>query len=254
MTEDIKNLLEEKVSLYNVPSFVENDPISIPWRFEAKADIEIAAFLTATISWGNRKAILKSADKMLGLLDHSPADFVQNFGPQDLHSIRRQTLHRTFSGEDLAAFLKGLQAVYQTGDSLEYLMLPAAEETDYYHALHRFRQAFTEGFPAKSFKHVSSTYKNSSAKRLMMFLRWMVRRDAAGVDLGIWTAHDPARLSVPLDVHSGRMAREYGLLGRRQNDWKAVAELDAVLRTFDAQDPARYDFALFGMGVNRDFS
>lgn len=254
MTEELKNLLEEKVAQYNVPAFVANDPLSIPRRFTAKEDVEIAAFLTATISWGNRKAILKSADKMMGFLENNPADFVRNFKAKDLDFIRTQTIHRTFSGEDLAEFLLALQRIYSGGNSLENMMLPAENETDYYHSLHRFRQIFTAEISPRTLKHISSTYKNSPAKRLMMFLRWMVRRDAAQVDLGIWQKHSPAKLSVPLDVHSGRMAREYGLLSRSRNDWKAVAELDSALRKFDPKDPAKYDFALFGMGVNKDFS
>lgn len=254
MTEELKNLLEEKVAQYNVPAFVENDPLSIPRRFTRKEDIEIAAFLTATISWGNRKAILKSADKMMGFLENDPADFVRDFQPKDLNFIRKQTIHRTFSGKDLAEFLLALQRIYSAGQSLESLMLPAKYEQNYYHALHRFREIFTAEFSGKTLKHISSTYKNSAAKRLMMFLRWMVRRDAAQVDLGIWKKHSPAILSIPLDVHSGRMAREYGLLSRTQNDWKAVAELDAILRKFDPNDPAKYDFALFGMGVSRDLT
>lgn len=251
---DLKQFLEEKADLYNHPDFIENDPIRIPHRFSQKQDIEIAGFLTATISWGNRKAIIKSAEKMLAFMEHSPYDFILNFTEADLKPIIGSPLHRTFNGNDFAHFLLNLQRIYKENDSLEKLFLLNETETNFYHALHRFRnEFFKENLDHRSTKHISSTYKNASAKRLMMFLRWMVRKDNRGVDFGIWENISPKYLSIPLDVHTGNMSRKLNLIQRKQNDWKTVEEMDIVLRKFNAEDPAKYDFALFGLGVSGDF-
>ena len=253
-TQELKIFLDEKADFYNTPDFIGQDPIQIPHRFSQKQDIEISGFLTATISWGNRKAIIKSAEKMLDFMEHSPYDFVLNFNERDLHKIENKAVHRTFSGEDFAFFLRSLQRIYRERSSMEQLFLPMENEGNFYHALHRFRTEFFKGNEThRSTKHVSSTYKNASAKRLMMFLRWMVRHDKKGVDFGIWQSITPEFLSIPLDVHTGNISRKLGILERRQNDWKAVEELDAVLRKFNPRDPAIYDFALFGLGVSGDF-
>ncbi len=251
---ELKEFLDEKVEQYNRPDFIENDPLQIPHRFSKKEDIEIAGFLTATIAWGNRKAIINSAEKMLDYVDHSPFDFVSNFQPQDLEKIKGQPVHRTFNGDDLVCFLNSLQRVYRNHDSMESLFLPQESELDFYHPIERFRNFFVEcDLLPRTQKHISSTYKNSSAKRLMMFLRWMVRNDGKKVDFGIWTGISPALLSIPLDVHTGNISRKLGMLTRKQNDWNAVAELDKAVRQLDALDPAKYDFALFGLGVSGDF-
>lgn len=247
---ELKDLLDAKVEQYNTPDFILNDPIQIPHRFSAVQDIEISAFLTATITWGNRKSIIKSADKMMQLLGDAPFDFVQNHTAKDLDFIEKQTVHRTFKGEDLVFFIHRLRLLYQEQPSLEHFFLPLEHEINMKEALHRFRQKFLSENPHRAFKHVSSTYANAPAKRLMMMLRWLVRRDHKGVDLGIWKKIPTEKLSLPLDVHVGNLARTYGLLTRKQNDWKAVEELDYILRKMDAVDPAKYDFALFGMGIN----
>lgn len=246
----IKNYLEEKADLYNRPEFIEHDPIQIPHRFSADEDREIAGFLAATIAWGNRKSILNSANRMLERMDDAPFDFVMNFEEKDAGTFSGQSIHRTFNGEDFVFFLKNLQRLYRTHGSLEPLFRLEPGETNFYHSLERFRTAFLGGVQHRAHKHVSSTYKNSSAKRLMMYLRWMVRRDNRKVDFGIWHQLDQRYLSVPLDVHTGNISRQLGLVSRKQNDWKTVAELDEVLRRFNAEDPARYDFALFGVGVS----
>ena len=252
--QELQIFLDEKADFYNHPNFIEQDPIQMPHRFSVKQDREISGFLTATISWGNRKAIIKSAEKMLDFMENSPYDFVLNFKGKDLKKIEKQAIHRTFNGEDFAFFLKSLQRIYREKESMEQLFLAMENETNFYHALHRFRtEFFKENESHRSAKHVSSTYKNASAKRLMMFLRWMVRQDKKGVDFGIWQNLDPKYLSIPLDVHTGNISRKLGILTRKQNDWKAVEELDAVLRKFNARDPAKYDFALFGLGVSGDF-
>lgn len=251
---DLKSFLDEKADQYNHPSFIENDPIQIPHRFSLKQDIEISGFLTATISWGNRKSIINDAEKMLNFMGNSPYDFVLNFTRKDLAKLEEKAIHRTFNSEDLKAFLRNLQGIYRQYDSLEPLFLLNNEETNFYHALERFRNEFLKNNEQhRSRKHISSTYKNSSAKRLIMFLRWMVRDDKRGVDFGVWKNLNPKFLSVPLDVHTGNISRKLNLIQRKQNDWKTVEELDLVLRKFNAEDPAKYDFALFGLGVSGDF-
>lgn len=252
-TEELKLFLNEKVDFYNHLDFIAEDPLSIPHLFSKREDVEIASFLTAIISWGNRKAIISSATKMLQLMDHAPHDFILNHSAADLHAISQKTVHRTFKGEDFAQFIRNLQRIYQEQGSMEGLFMLKEGEANYKNAIERFRTVFLGEQVHRSSKHVSSPHKNSSAKRIMMFLRWMVRKDAKKVDFGIWSRLPQQYLSVPLDVHSGNISRKLGLLSRKQNDWKAVEELDEVLRTMDADDPAKYDFALFGLGVTKSF-
>lgn len=251
---ELKDYLDLQVEKYNQPEFLQNDPVQIPHLFTKKQDIEISGFLTSIISWGNRKAILKSAHTILDYLDQSPHDFIVNFEPSDINKISGKPVHRTFDGDDLICFLNSLQQIYCHNESMEDLFLLADEEINFYHAAERFRKAFVVcGILQRTEKHISSTYKNSSSKRLMMFLRWMVRNDNRGVDFGIWTRLNPAHLSIPLDVHTGNMSRKIGILTRKQNDWKAVEELDRSVRQLDPHDPAKYDFALFGLGASGDF-
>ena len=250
--EELKQFLDEKADQYNHPDFIENDPIQIPHRFSLKQDIEIAGFLSATIAWGNRKSIINSANKILNFMGNSPYDFVMNFSEEDLKSIEGKAVHRTFNGEDYAQFIRNLNRIYSENNSLENLFLLKETETNFYHALERFRQEFLGDLNHRCYKHVSSTYKNSSAKRLMMFLRWMVRKDNRKVDLGIWENINQKYLSIPLDVHTGNISRKLNLVSRKQNDWKTVEELDLILRKMDAEDPAKYDFALFGLGVSKE--
>ena len=217
---DLKSFLDEKAEQYNHPDFVLGDPIQMLHRFELKQDIEIIGFLTATIAWGNRKSIIKSAEKMLILMGNSPYDFVMNFNEKDFEKMENKAVHRTFSLEDFRFFLSALRKIYTKNESLENLFLLKEGETNFYHALERFRNAFFENdFRHRSQKHISSTYKNSAAKRLMMYLRWMVRQDNKGVDLGIWENIGQEYLSVPLDVHVGNISRKLGLIQRTQNDW-----------------------------------
>ena len=250
---ELKDFLDEKADFYNAPEFIDNDPVQIPHRFSLKQDIEIAGFLTATISWGNRKAIINDAEKMLDFMEQTPYDFIRNVSLKELQTLENRSIHRTFNGEDFKEFILNLKRIYNENESLEHLFLVEEHEGNFYHALERFRQNFIGNVQHRSHKHVSSTYKNSSAKRLMMFLRWMVRKDRKGVDFGIWKDIDPKNLSVPLDVHTGNISRKLNLIQRKQNDWKTVEELDSVLRKFNADDPAKYDFALFGLGVSKDF-
>ena len=198
---ELKDFLDEKADFYNNSSFIQDDPISIPHRFSLKQDIEIVGFLTATISWGNRKSIINDAEKMLNFMENSPFDFIKNVSGKELTSLEKLSIHRTFNGEDLREFILNLKRIYRKNETLEDLFLMGKEEQNCYHSLHRFRESFIGDNTHRSKKHVSSTYKNSSAKRLLMFLRWMVRQDKKGVDFGIWKNIDQKYLSVSLDVH-----------------------------------------------------
>lgn len=245
--EQLKDLLNSKVDLYNQKDFIINDPISIPHIFTKKEDIEIAGFLSATIAWGNRKSILKNANKLMNLMDMSPFDFVTGFKDTDLKPFEK-FIHRTFNNDDCIYFLWSLKNIYQNHNGLEEVFSKNGNIKD---SIIYFRNIFFElDFPSRTSKHIANPAKNSSAKRINMFLRWMVRKDNNGVDFGIWNKIKPAALLCPLDVHSGRVARSLGILQRKQNDWKAVEELTENLRKFDSTDPVKYDYALFGMGVN----
>lgn len=250
--EELKIFLDEKADQYNHPDFIENDPIQIPHRFSLKQDVEIAGFLAATISWGNRKAIIKSAEKMLDIMGNSPYDFVQNYSEKELKDIQGKSIHRTFNGEDFTYFIQQFNRIYKENESLENLFKINDQETSFLHSIERFRSNFLGIEKHRTHKHVSSPYKNSSTKRIIMFLRWMVRKDKRGVDFGIWENIDQKHLSIPLDVHTGNISRKLGLISRTQNDWKTVEELDLVIRKFDEKDPAKYDFALFGLGVTKE--
>ena len=251
--QELKAFLDAKVVQYNHSRFIESDPIQIPHQFTKKQDIEIAGFLTATISWGNRKSIITNANKMMLLLDHSPYDFVKNHKPSDLEKLF-PFVHRTFNGEDFIQFIKSLNHIYQNYNGLEALFSKHAEEFSMQKAIHQFKNHFFEiEHLRRSQKHVSDPLKNSAAKRINMFLRWMVRDANSGVDFGLWKQLSPSQLSCPLDVHSGNVARALGLLKRTQNDAKALDELDKALRALDNNDPVKYDFALFGLGVFEGF-
>lgn len=249
---NLKSFLDEKVEQYNCPDFIENDPIQIPHRFDLQQDIEISGFFSAIIAWGNRKSIINSANKIIEMMGNSPYDFVMNYSDKYLDKFGDKSVHRTFMMDDFKFFLKSLNNIYSKWGSLEDLFLLKDGETNFYHALERFRRQFLLGEQHRSSKHISSTYKKSAAKRLMMYLRWFVRKDKKGVDFGLWKRIDQRNLSIPLDVHTANISRKLGLLHRPQNDWKAVEELDDSLRRMDEKDPAKYDFALFGIGVTKE--
>ena len=251
--KELKEFLDAKVEQYNHPKFIESDPIQIPHQFSKKEDIEIAGFLTATIAWGNRKSIINNAHKMMQLLEQSPYDFVMNHQESDLEGLT-SFVHRTFNGDDFIQFIRSLNHIYKAHNGLEAVFSSNQEGQSLQHAIHKFKRLFfeIEHLP-RTQKHVSDPLKNSAAKRINMFLRWMVRQDQNGVDFGTWNSINPSLLSCPLDVHSGNIARKLGLLKRKQNDGKAVAELDKALRKLDSEDPVKYDFALFGLGVFEGF-
>lgn len=250
---ELKDFLDRKVELYNNPTFIESDPIQIPHQFSRKEDIEIAGFLTATIAWGNRKSIITNATKMMHLMDQSPFEFVIEHQDHDLERFDG-FVHRTFNSDDLKQFVKSLRYIYTEHHGLETLFAKYAETNSLQQSIHHFKTHFFE-IPhlERTQKHVSDPLKNSAAKRMNMYLRWMVRNDNAGVDFGIWKSLSPAQLSCPLDVHSGNVARKLGVLQRKQNDGRALAELDKALRRLDSEDPVKYDFALFGLGVFEGF-
>lgn len=250
---ELYEFLELKVDEYNHPKFIDSDPIQVPHQFSRKEDIELAAYLTATISWGNRKSIISNAKKMMELLDGAPFDFIMNHQPDDLKPLLN-FVHRTFNGEDLIQFVISLRHLYTRHNGLEHIFHKHLINGDLQYSIHQFKQYFFEiPHTKRTQKHVSDPLKNSAAKRINMFLRWMVRQDHKGVDFGIWTSISPSALSCPLDVHSGNVARKLGLLTRQQNDAKALFELDKSLRALDAKDPVKYDFALFGLGVFEGF-
>ncbi len=250
---ELKSFLDEKVEAYNHPRFIETDPIQVPHQFTKKEDIEIAGFLTATIAWGNRKSIINNAHKMMELLEHSPYDFIMNHQDTDLEKLS-PFVHRTFNGQDLVQFIKSLKHIYKTHNGLEAVFNTYKSPESLQFAIHKLKVHFFENdHLARTQKHISDPLKNSAAKRINMFLRWMVRQDNSGVDFGIWNSLSPSLLSCPLDVHSGNVARKLGLLKRKQNDGKALSELDTALRRLDPNDPVKYDFALFGLGVFEGF-
>ena len=251
---ELKEFLDAKVIQYNTPEFLETDPINIPHKFNKKEDIEISAFLTATIAWGNRKSIINNAHSLTELMDFAPYEFVMGHSETDLESLEH-FVHRTFNAIDLCYFITALKHLYKNHNGLEGLFTRYAEKHSLQPAITAFKGHFFElKHPARSTKHISDPSKGSAAKRINMFLRWMVRQDPHGVDFGLWKNISPAILSCPLDVHSGKVARKLGLLKRKQNDAKAVSELDLNLRKLDSEDPVKYDFALFGLGVFENFS
>ena len=215
--------------------------------------MKLRVFLAATIAWGHRKMIIKNAYKMLNLMGNAPFEFVMNHSEKDLVNFQN-FVHRTFNAVDFSFFITSLQNIYKNHNGLEAVLKPEKNTPNYKNAIHHFKTVFFEiPHPNRTLKHISDPLKNSASKRITMFLRWMVRNDKNGVDLGIWETHRAKNLHCPLDVHSGNIARKLGILTRTQNDWKAVVELDTTLREFDSEDPVKYDFALFGLGVFEEF-
>lgn len=250
---ELKTFLDEKAAYYENPEFLDTDPIQIPHSFTIKEDIEISAFLTATIAWGNRKSIINNAHKLMRLLEQSPYDFILNHQEQELAAMA-PFVHRTFNGDDLLGFIKGLQHIYKTYGGLEAVFTKNQQNKSLQGAITQFKQLFFEPPHLKrTQKHISNPATGSAAKRINMFLRWMVRPNHRGVDFGLWQGISTSALSCPLDVHSGNVARKLKLLKRKQNDAKALAELDHSLRKLDSKDPVKYDFALFGLGVFERF-
>ena len=249
---DLKDFLNSKVDKYNQPFFISNDPISIPHAFSRKQDIEIAGFFAAIFSWGNRTTIINKSRELLQLMDNVPYEFCMNAGPEGLKRLLGFK-HRTFNATDLLYFIEFFKYHYSSNDSLEIAFTKWMNTND--KTVENGLKGFYEYFfsladiPERTRKHIASPAKNSSCKRLNMFLRWMVRNDGRGVDFGLWKNISSSQLICPLDVHVARVARQFNLLQRTQSDWQAAMELTDYLRTLDMADPVKYDFALFGIGI-----
>lgn len=252
--EELKVFLDEKAGQYNSAAFIEQDPIQVPHLFHLEADIEISAFLTASIAWGQRPTIIKNAKRLVTGMPGGPYEYLMDANDAELTRYR-SFVHRTFNGTDCIYFLKALQNLYRNHGGLRKIFEEGyTRYGDLAGALIRFREIFFQHeAPGRTVKHVADVGNNASGKRLNMFLRWMVRRDNRGVDFGLWQEIPMHALYIPLDVHTGSVARKLGLLGRQQNDWKAVSELTSRLRQLDAEDPVRYDYALFGLGAFEGF-
>ncbi|MFN8236691.1 MAG: TIGR02757 family protein [Chitinophagales bacterium] len=248
ITQKTVDILEFYYAKYNRPDFISLDPISIPHRFSKKQDIEIAGLFAATLAWGNRTSIINSCTKLLTLLDNSPHDFILNHSVKELKPFNH-FVHRTFNTTDVLYFIEFLKQHYSKQDSLEDLFL--ANNTE--QGLVQFHQQFfsLSDYPERTRKHVATPERKSTCKRLNMYLRWMVRKDNNGVDFGIWKKIEPKDLFIPLDVHVEKYARRLNLIERKQRDWLTVCELTANLRMIDKKDPVRFDFALFGMGIEK---
>lgn len=250
--EDLKSFLDQQFERYNTPDFITEDPISIPHEFSKKEDIEISGFFSALIAWGRRDIIIRNARKLMERMEWAPFDFVMHAEEEELDALS-DYVHRTFNGEDLKALILGIRRVYQEEGGLEGIFGKGIQDQDtdignaIIHA--RTRLSDSETFPKRTHKHLANPSKGSSAKRISMYLRWMVRKDERGVDFGIWDSIRMDQLICPLDVHTGTIARKLGILQRKQNDWKAALELTNALKTFDPQDPVKYDYSLFGLGA-----
>lgn len=249
----LKEFLEEKTLKYNQSGFILTDPIQVPKHFSKKQDIEISGFLTAAISWGNRKAIIANAHRMMGHMDFEPYGFIMQAGTSDLEKLEKY-VHRTFNGSDLKYFVKSLKNIYAYHGGLEKV-LHKGFQTDHTirSALSHLFEVFFEMPGERTRKHLANVQAGASAKRMNMFLRWMVRDDGKGVDFGLWKKIPSSALMLPLDVHTGNVARKLGMLTRKSNDWKAVEEVTDNLRKLDPFDPVKYDFALFGLGIFENF-
>lgn len=245
-----KDAMDLAVEAYNRIEFIETDPISIPHGFKDPLDKEVSGLMTALISWGNRKAILNTARIWMETMDQSPYAFVKSASPMEIKTLSK-FIYRTLNADDVITLIDLLRKAYQKHSSLEEAFILGFEKGDAMDGIIEFRRSFLEPIhPVRFGKHVANPHDGSAAKRINMFLRWMVRKDEQGVDFGLWKRIPMSKLSIPLDVHSGNTAREFQLLKRIQNDARSVRELDSNLRLLDPKDPVKYDFALFGLGVN----
>jgi uncharacterized protein (TIGR02757 family) len=250
--KNMKEFLDEKVEKFNRPIFIETDPIQIPKQFSNREDIEIAGFLTAVISWGNRISIIKNATTLMQMMDFKPLDFTLNATKNDLKSVK-SFVHRTINGDDCVYFIHSLKNIYQNHGGLQQVFEKGfKQDQTVKSALEYLYTVFFELEGERTRKHISCVSNGAQGKRLNMYLRWLVRNDNR-VDFGLWHGIPTSALLLPLDVHTGNVARKLGILQRKTNDWKAVEEVTTVLRKFDPYDPVKYDFALFGLGVFEDF-
>ncbi|MEQ6122184.1 TIGR02757 family protein [Reichenbachiella sp. MALMAid0571] len=255
-SNELKSFLDQKVEEFNNPSFIKDDPICIPHQFSKKQDIEIAGFFASILAWGQRKTIINKCNELMQLMDNSPHDFIASHEDTDLKRLL-SFKHRTFNATDTLYFIEKLKHHYHQHDSLEMAFISASNNNDFEmkSALIHFRNYFFDlpDFPQRTKKHISTPANKSACKRLNMFLRWMARNDKNGVDFGIWKNIPTSALICPCDVHVDRIARKLGLITRKQTDWQTAEELTQNLQKFDPNDPVKYDFALFGLGVIEKF-
>ncbi len=253
-TSELKGFLEEKVAQYNQPNFIENDPIQIPHRFSQKQDIEIAGFFAATLAWGQRKTIISKCTQLMAMMDNAPYDFIRNHSDNDLQPFL-SFKHRTFNATDTLYFIHFFQHFYNQHQSLEeaFTATMGEKDSDMANGLIGFQRLFVglSEFPIRTRKHIATPERKSACKRINMFLRWMVRSDGQGVDFGIWKKIKSHQLICPCDVHVDRVARKLNLISRKQTDWQTALELTHNLRLMDPKDPVKYDFALFGLGLEK---
>lgn len=252
MHDNLKDFLDEKYLQYNQPGFVEDDPISIPHQYQRLQDIEIAGFWAAVLAWGQRKTIINKCNELFQLMDNAPYDFVINHRESDLKAFLHFK-HRTFNATDTLYFLKFFQTFYLEHTSLEKAFVSSGDDMEA--GLINFHKLFfsLEDYPERTKKHIATPARKSACKRINMFLRWMVRKDERGVDFGLWKDIKPAQLICPCDLHVDRVGRKLGLITRKQTDWLTAKELTANLRLLDPEDPVKYDFALFGLGIYENF-
>lgn len=248
--EDLKEFLDQKSEQYNQPEFIENDPISVPHLFKKKQDIEIGGFFAATLAWGQRKTIIRKCRELMTMMDDDPHEFIIHHSQNDLKRLLNFK-HRTFNSTDLLYFIESLRHYYIEYDSLETAFFGSPQDETVEHGLINFHhQFFKLDHPARTRKHLPNPERKSTCKRLVMYLRWMVRNDNKGVDFGIWKKISPAQLVCPCDLHVDRVARKLKLIKRKQTDWQTALELTNNLRKLDPVDPVKYDFALFGLGID----
>jgi uncharacterized protein (TIGR02757 family) len=252
---ELKIFFDEKYRQYASPRFIESDPIQIPHRYHRNEDIEIAGFLAASLAWGQRPMIIRFVGSLLDRMGESPYEFLMDSSEVEFNSFS-DFYYRTFNGCDCVAFLESLRRIYRHEGGLGSVFEEGyAKGNSIQYSIGHFRSVFIgDDFPTRSTKHISDSMSGSAAKRLNMYLRWMVRNSSEGIDFGLWAKIPTSALMLPLDVHTARVARSLGLLTRKQNDWKAVEEVTQNLRIFDPNDPVKYDFALFGLGVFEKFS
>lgn len=252
---ELKDFLDEKVVLYNQPAFIENDPVSIPHAFRKKQDIEIAGLFAAVLAWGQRKTIINKCRQLMEMMDNDPHRFILQHREKDLKPLL-MFKHRTFNATDTLYFVEALKWFYQNHTSLEDAFYAGADHETVEEGLNQFQKIFfsLEQAPHRTRKHIPSPARKSTCKRLVMYLRWMVRNDDKGVDFGIWKKIKPAQLVCPCDLHVDRVARRLKLIKRKQTDWQTALELTARLRALDPVDPVKYDFALFGLGIEEGWS
>ncbi|UII27273.1 TIGR02757 family protein [Fulvivirga maritima] len=255
-TEKLKHFLDTKVEEYNQPGFIINDPVSIPHLYKNKQDIEISGFIAAVLAWGQRITIINKCKELFALMDNAPYDFIMNHEDSDLKRFLAFK-HRTFNATDTLYFIEYFRSFYEKHESLEEAFLIGLGEDDetVEAGLKNFHNQFfsLEDAPQRTRKHIATPERKSACKRINMFLRWMVRKDNKGVDFGFWEKIKPSQLVCPCDLHVDRVARKLGLITRKQTDWQTAVELTAHLKKFDAEDPVKYDFALFGLGVEEKF-